>query len=397
MVMVGKYFDKRRGLATLLASVGISIGALSFPPLVQYLLDKYGLQGVLMVLAGIVFNFTVTGALLRPTTFYSERKIRLIEKPTEDKYKVNKNRMLNGLPLDMELTPLANNDDKGEFKVYRSQEHFPVEPIERLRTYSDTIGMKNWRNRNNEEKQQSPSLPTFKHFLDTLSIVSASDINGSLLSIPGAHLETFDEQVDKDQNKTRSHGFCCTRIPGTMQSILLQIFNKDVLCNRLFMMFMLVACMSIVGMAQINMFLPAHSEDIGISKKDVALLLTIMGSLDLVSKILLAFIADLNFIKRHHLLAIASVITGIVVNFVHFFKDFYTMLILVITFGLFGQTYGGMHPVIVADFVGVKHLSSAMGIVTLLHGSMVSITSPIIGNYSPSHIVQITDFFGISP
>ena len=390
MVMVGKYFDKRRGLATLLASVGISIGALSFPPLVQYLLDKYGLQGVLMVLAGIVFNFTVTGALLRPTTFYSERKAKLKEGQNEDKYKVNKNRKLNGLHVEMELTLLAKDDDKEEPKVFRSHEHFPVEYIERSRTYSDTIGMKKWRKRSNEEKQQSSSIPTLKHFIDTLSKISASDINGSLLSIPGAHLETFDEQVYKDQNNIgRSHGLCCTRIPGTMKSILLQIFNKDVLCNRLFMMFMLVACMSIVGMAQINMFLPAHSEDIGISKKDVALLLTIMGSLDLVSKILLAFIADLNFIKRHHLLAIASIITGIVVNFVHFFKDFYTMLILVITFGLFGQTYGGMHPVIVADFVGVKHLSSAMGIVTLLHGSMVSITSPIIGNSSVSYCISV--------
>ena len=147
------------------------------------------------------------------------------------------------------------------------------------------------------------------------------------------------------------------------------------------MMFMFVAATSIIGMDQISMFLPAHSEDIGISKKDVALLLTIMGSLDLVARLVLAFISDRKFLKRHHILAIASIITGVVVNFVHFFKDFNTMLILVITFGLFGQTYSGMYAVIIADFVGVERMSSAMGIISLLHGVMLTFTSPIIGNF----------------
>ena len=207
------------------------------------------------------------------------------------------------------------------------------------------------------------------------------DIDGSLCSFPGAHMNSSDKQhVNTQTNTKSSHEICCATIHRPIKSILLQIFNKDILCNRLFMMFMLVACMSIVGMAQINMFLPAHSEDIGISKKDVALLLTIMGSLDLVARLILALISDLKFLKRHHMLAIASIITGVVVNFVHFFKDFNTMLILVITFGLFGQTYSGIHPVIIADFVGVEHMSSAMGMIALLHGVMLSITSPIIGN-----------------
>ena len=83
MVTLGKYFNKRRGLATLLASVGISVGALSFPPLVRYILDEYSLQGVLMILAGVLFNFAVTGALLRPTDFYAKRRDKLSQKLKE--------------------------------------------------------------------------------------------------------------------------------------------------------------------------------------------------------------------------------------------------------------------------------------------------------------------------
>ena len=378
------------------------MGALSFPPLVQYLLDEYGLQGVLMILAGIVFNFTVTGALLRPPSFYDKNKrqktLKEIEKEKEDKYNVVSRD--NFKTLGKELTLLVEEDNvvKTGPKLFKSHEHLQIEPMERLRTYSDTSKMK--RPKSNIkgvlENGHSSSVRSLKHLVDSVQqqqftmTGSAVDIVGSFYNIPGTPLTSIENEKDKDgENSKTSKEICCTAIPRTLKSILLQIFSKDVLCNRLFIMFMFVVCFDICGVANVAVFLPAHSEDVGISRKDIALLLTIMGSIDLVSKFTLAFISDIKCLKRHHMVAIASIITGIVTNFVHFFKDFNSMLIIVITYGLFGQTYVGMFPVIVADFVGVEHMSSAMGIVTLLHGAMLSITSPIIGNLLFIKILQL--------
>ena len=341
-----------------------------------------------MILAGVVFNFTVTGALLRPTEFYSKKGHSILSKKIkEEKYEIKQNGNLQTLEGELALLVEENDLTEGGTKLHRSHELLPIPRVERLRSFSDTTGMKTPDKSYIEEKDKSSSFRPLKHLVESLEknellmLGSTMDIDGSLYSFSSAHLNTPDNQNDQRQDTaTLSHEICFATIPRTIKSILLQIFNTNVLSNRLFMMFMFVAATSIIGMDQISMFLPAHSEDIGISKRDVALLLAIMGSLDLVARLVLAFISDWKFIKRHHMLAIASIITGVVVNFVHFFKDFNTMLILVITFGCFGQTYSGMYAVIIADFVGVERMSSAMGIISLLHGVMLTFTSPIIGN-----------------
>lgn len=74
LVMISAYFDKRRGFANSLANVGGSVGGLVFPVLIRALLDKYDLQGALIVLSGIMLNTVIVGALLRPLDFYKNRR-----------------------------------------------------------------------------------------------------------------------------------------------------------------------------------------------------------------------------------------------------------------------------------------------------------------------------------
>ena len=66
IVMVGYYFDKRRALATGIAVSGSGFGTFVFAPLVAYLLDEYTWKGANIIIAGIVFNGIVFGAIYRP-------------------------------------------------------------------------------------------------------------------------------------------------------------------------------------------------------------------------------------------------------------------------------------------------------------------------------------------
>ena len=339
-------------------------------------------------MAGIVFNFTLAGALLRPTTFYTNAgSDKTTKKYSEIKQKVKSQ----DVAFERELTLLVEDDDMNDAaasKLYRSNGHINNEPTERFRAYSDTSRIKN--DRKDKENDNSASVRSLGQFVvsrphqDFVSLSSDLEIIGSKYGLSTAQVEKFEEQNDKNRVNVE---MTCLTITKAVKSILLQIFNKEVLCNRLYIMFIFVAAINVVGMVQITTFLPAHSEDIGISRQDIALLLTIMGSLDLVSRLALAAVSDLKILKRHHILAITAIITGIVTNFIHFFRDFNTMLVLVITFGLFGQVYDGMHPIIIADFVGVEHMSTAMGFTTLLHGIMLSISSPLMGN-----IIFLKDF-----
>jgi len=66
IVMVGFYFEKRRAFATGIAVCGSGIGAFIFAPLADWLLSNYGWKGATWIIAGLVLNGVVVGALFRP-------------------------------------------------------------------------------------------------------------------------------------------------------------------------------------------------------------------------------------------------------------------------------------------------------------------------------------------
>ncbi|CAC5418739.1 unnamed protein product [Mytilus coruscus] len=75
VVMIGCYFKRIRTVANGIALSGASVGTFVIPPLMEFLLKTYGLQGTYLILGGLYLFVAVSGALYRPLTFYSsERK-----------------------------------------------------------------------------------------------------------------------------------------------------------------------------------------------------------------------------------------------------------------------------------------------------------------------------------
>lgn len=66
IVTVGHWFDKKRAFATGLAVCGTGIGTFLVAPLSQKLINEYDWRGAHMILAGLVLNCAVCGALFRP-------------------------------------------------------------------------------------------------------------------------------------------------------------------------------------------------------------------------------------------------------------------------------------------------------------------------------------------
>ncbi|ELU08617.1 hypothetical protein CAPTEDRAFT_220701 [Capitella teleta] len=73
VILVGLYFDKRRSLANGLTVAGSGVGGFVFPPIMHWMLQYFGLQGTLLILAGLMLNICVCGVLLRPLSFYSPK------------------------------------------------------------------------------------------------------------------------------------------------------------------------------------------------------------------------------------------------------------------------------------------------------------------------------------
>ncbi|CAG9562438.1 unnamed protein product [Danaus chrysippus] len=70
VVAVGYYFETRRSLATGIAVCGSGVGTFSFAPLAAILLNYFGSwQNANLLLAGLILNCAVFGALMRPLVY----------------------------------------------------------------------------------------------------------------------------------------------------------------------------------------------------------------------------------------------------------------------------------------------------------------------------------------
>ncbi|XP_077450122.1 monocarboxylate transporter 2 [Stigmatopora argus] len=66
LTMIGKYFYKKRPIANGLAMAGSPVFLSSLAPLNQYLFNHFGWRGSFLILAGLLLNCCVAGALMRP-------------------------------------------------------------------------------------------------------------------------------------------------------------------------------------------------------------------------------------------------------------------------------------------------------------------------------------------
>lgn len=69
VVCVGYYFETKRSLATGIAVCGSGFGTFAFAPLANILLENFDWRGANLILAGLILNCAVFGAMMRPLEF----------------------------------------------------------------------------------------------------------------------------------------------------------------------------------------------------------------------------------------------------------------------------------------------------------------------------------------
>lgn len=141
-------------------------------------------------------------------------------------------------------------------------------------------------------------------------------------------------------------------------SICKKIINLKVLRNTLFKMLIPVSFPGIKGCVQIVIFTPPHAKYPQISDEDSTFFLFIIGSSQLISKILLAFFVYCNFISKHTILSIALLLTSVSCMFISLYTNFVTMTILSVIYGLFGNFLFGLFPAILVEFVGYRPVNA---------------------------------------
>uniref|UniRef100_A0A2M4CUA9 Putative monocarboxylate transporter n=1 Tax=Anopheles darlingi TaxID=43151 RepID=A0A2M4CUA9_ANODA len=86
VVAVGYYFETKRSLATGIAVCGSGFGTFAFAPLANMLLANFDWKNSNLILAGLILNCAIFGAMMRPLTYPKEDKVKpLMQRMYEEK------------------------------------------------------------------------------------------------------------------------------------------------------------------------------------------------------------------------------------------------------------------------------------------------------------------------
>lgn len=87
VIILGTYFNKRLSLANGLTSSGSGVGSLAMGPILQFLLNKYGMRNTMRISAGMIACILVVALVYRPvnTPFLNADKYDTKKKEAEKK------------------------------------------------------------------------------------------------------------------------------------------------------------------------------------------------------------------------------------------------------------------------------------------------------------------------
>ncbi|KAK7097703.1 monocarboxylate transporter 12-like [Littorina saxatilis] len=436
-VLLGHYFRKRRSLALGLAKCGASLGNMLAPPLISFFLETYGLFGTLLLTGGLCLHCLPAAMLFRPTTFYSKRKVEkkrktvsegrrelsegaeeievLIGTDPRGDVSAEKDKSFQmeqvGPQLSREKegnsalaersTIMQGATGEGGHEIKKSNEalmsniiNANAQPQLSLHT-GDVSACQRQENSASDELQQenddsNPGQPRKKihtkrrgSVSDTLleaarqSSSKRKDSSKGSLDDPcnTSNVEANTQTGTSDQNLRQSYVYkqvakCCKAAFFMLDFSLFAL----PLFRLLLAYFVLFPFINIM----VN-YLPALAVESGFTESDGALLLTIIGALDLVCRLSCALLINFRLLKVSTILAIAFLVLGVTSQFIRFMTSWELLVVLSVLLGLLGGVPNTTISMLVLDFVGLDRMSKTLGFVIFTLGACTSAYYPLLG------------------
>jgi len=82
-VAVSQWFDKKKGKAMALSTLGTGFGSVCMAPLITLLVDQFNYFGTMLIVGSLLLNNSVGGALYRPPTATPEKRTGVEEPALE--------------------------------------------------------------------------------------------------------------------------------------------------------------------------------------------------------------------------------------------------------------------------------------------------------------------------
>ncbi|GAB0094066.1 monocarboxylate transporter 12 [Sergentomyia squamirostris] len=420
IVSVTMYFEKYRSLATGIAVCGSGLGTFIFAPLTESLIGNYGWRGAMLIIAGIVLNCMIFGAMFRPLEAPKKAKKR---KSVSDE----------GTPL----KALQNNSKQGSSNGNRqrliSDNRLPVaeendSPIQRSISIGQNITQEptprrdtNGNVENGMRQTSSQPLLTAGPEGSTVSMRSSLRISGSgtmyrpdilyqgsLLNIPqyrsrgelaiseSDRYGSLRRDATPAMQEIHEEFTVCGCVPCSKETkdTFREMLNFSILKDPVFILFVVSNFCTSIGFYVPYVFLAPQGEEQGLTKEETSYLLAIIGVANTIGRIVLGYFSDKPWVNRLMVYNMCLTICGVATALSIFCLDFFWLSTYSVVFGFTIGAYVGLTSVILVDLLGIEKLTNAFGLLLLFQGIASLVGPPLAGwlydvtkSYTPAFLM----------
>ncbi|CAL1547350.1 unnamed protein product [Lymnaea stagnalis] len=376
--LIRHYFHKYQSLSQIFCSSGTSVGFIVAPPIIRAVRNEFGIRGTLLLEAGLELNFLAVALLLRPIAMY---KFRPELPPLKSSIKEKETTKIDAETLQMEPDKDLNEMQTLHGDAQRSQGDLSYdvlrnEPADGTSPHQDNEHLQY--KRENSVKSEG----TFSRSGAQTRVSEQRDyghthrrnLHASAMSLTS---EAGPMGVDAGMLSLEVDDAPDRKFGGLRKWFLVQ-------CDESFFgmwqyRVMMVACLPGAVNMYIRNYIPAIAQARGATPDQGALLLTIVGAVDLGIKFGLGCFANTHMLKPSQLFAISQICLGVLLQFIRFFTSFETLIIMVVIIGLFVGTRVSMMPLMTIEVVGTEKMPQAYSIISTMGTLSVAVMNPMFG------------------
>ncbi|XP_027696324.1 monocarboxylate transporter 9 [Vombatus ursinus] len=322
-----QYFDKRRGLALGLISTGSSVGLFIYAALQRELLELYGLDGCLLIVGAVALNILPCGILMRPLGSSTS--------PPPEKAPVE--------------------SVSAQYSIYNEKEKTLEENVSILeKGYS-------------EEK-----------FVRPLTI-RASKQESPLHEKESATVQT--KETDVYKKKAVEQKYFCKQLAKRKWQLCQSYWSETVILfkNKVFSALFIAILLYDIGGFPPLLLMEDVARSANVREEEfIVPLVSIIGIMTAVGKILLGALADVKFINTVYLYSATLVLISLALCAIPFAKSYVSLAILSGIIGFFSGNWS-IFPYVTTKTVGIEKLTHAYGILMFFAGAGNSLGPPIVG------------------
>jgi len=394
VISVGHYFESKRALATGIAVCGSGVGTFLFAPLASYLVTSYSWQTSNLVFASFFAVCIVCGLVMKPLVLPPNRKeIQRLTLKLPDGTKNTEKRNLNSSGEDSRLAePLRQTlevETGGADHVPELVSHNPGFE----RNYS-AVHLSTLRPRRDSGFSKSMSTNMFKPSPSQNRLAKPFERKDIFFSGSITNFDNFGELVVRPNKSfismkdgigepflSRTSLFNPQlQETTTISSVLKSMMNFSLLKEKKFLLVSISNMFGFLGFYVPFMYLPSLVKtNLQSSEEEAALVLSVIGIFNTLGRVLTGWVADQPWADALILTSTSLVLSSVCVVVFPFITSYPLFLVLSGVFGLFVAAYISLTSIMLVDLVGLEHLTTAFGLVTMFRGGAAILGPPLAG------------------